>query len=107
MGKVAKMRATLDDNRLPRKLLLRAWCFGGKRRLGGQLKTLLKSYLDLLRKLQFDTNGSALCGSNGTLRNTLELICNEPVEFNFRLDHGLKMEMSESGLQDPITYYEL
>ena len=43
----------------------------------------------------------ALCGSNGTLRN----ICNEPVEFKLSLDHGLKMEMSETGLQDPIMYY--
>ena len=63
--------------------LLGAWCFGGKRRQGGQLETLRISYLDLLRKLQFDTNDSALiCGSNGTLRIILELICNEPVEFN-------------------------
>ena len=37
---------------------------------------------------------SAICGSNGTLRNILELICNEPVEFNFlRLDHGLNREI--------------
>ena len=27
---------------------------------------------------------SALCGSRGTLRNILELICNEPVEFNLK-----------------------
>ena len=84
MEKVAKMPATLDDNQLPRKLL-GAWCFGGKRRPGVQLKTLRKSYLDLLRKLQFDTDDksdSALCGSHGTLRNILELIRNEPVEFN-------------------------
>ena len=80
LEKVAKIPATLDDNRLPRKLL-GDWYFGGKRRQGGQSKTLRKSYLDLLRKLQFDTNDSALCGPNGTLRNILELICNEPVEF--------------------------
>ena len=62
------------------------------------MKTLLKSYLDLLRKLQFDTNdtsGSALCGSHGTLRNTLELIYNEPFEFNLRLDHGLNRDVQE------------
>ena len=78
---VAKIPTTLDGNQLPHKLL-GAWCFGGKRRPGGQLKTLRKSYLDLLRKLQFDTNDSALCSSNGSLRNILELICKEPVEFN-------------------------
>ena len=50
MEKVAKIPATLDDNRLPRKLL-GAWSFGGKRRRGGQLKTKHNSYLDLLRKL--------------------------------------------------------
>ena len=64
----------LDDNRLPRKLL-GAWCFGGKRRPGGQLIPLRKFFLDLLRKLQFDTNDasdSAQCSSHGTLRNILE-----------------------------------
>ena len=69
------------------------------------MKTLRKSYL-LQRKLQFDTNDAALCGSNGTLRNILELICNEHVEFNLRLDHGLLMKMFESGLQVPLTYYD-
>ena len=84
MEKCVKTPTTLDDSRLPRKLL-GAWCFGGKRRPGGQLKTLRKSYLDLLRQLQFDTNDtlsdSALCGYHNTLRNILELICNEPVRF--------------------------
>ena len=37
------------------------------------MKTLRKSYVDLLRKLQLDSNDSALCGSKGTLRNILEL----------------------------------
>ena len=63
------------------------------------MKTLRKSYLDLLRKLQFldtnDTSDSALCGSHGTLRNILELIYNEPVEFNLRLDHGLNGNIQE------------
>ena len=100
MVKVAKFPATLDDNRLPRKLL-GAWCFGGKRRPGGQLKTSRKSYLDLLRKLQYDNNDTsnlALCSSHGTLRNILELICNEPVEFNLqnvRVDHVLIRDVRE------------
>ena len=76
--KVANMPATVDDNRLTRKLL-GAWILGGKKQSGGQRKTLRKSYLDLLRKLQLDSNDSALCGSKGNLRNILELICNEPV----------------------------
>ena len=63
------------------------------------MKTLRKSYLDLLRKLQFDTNDTndtALCASHGTLRNILELVCNEPVEFNFlRLDHDLDGDVRE------------
>ena len=37
LEKVAKIPATLDDNRLSRKLL-GAWCIGCKRRQGGQLK---------------------------------------------------------------------
>ena len=62
------------------------------------MKTLRTSYLDLLCKLQIDTkytSDSALYGSNGTLRNILELICNEPVEFNLRLDHGLNHDVQE------------
>ena len=63
------------------------------------MKTLRKSHLDLLRKLQFDTNdisnSAYLCGSHGTLRNILELICNEPVELNLRLDHGLNRDVQE------------
>ena len=62
------------------------------------MKTFRKSCLDLLPKLQFDTNDksdSALCGSNGTLRKILELICNEPVEFNLRLDHSLNGDVQE------------
>ena len=104
MEKVAKIPATLDNNRLPRKLLS-AWCFGGKRRSGGQLKTLCKSYLDLQRKLQFDTKDSALRGSNSTLRNILELICDEPVEFKIRLNHGLNGDVRE-WLTGPETYYD-
>ena len=92
MEKVANMPATADDNRLPRKLL-GAWIFRGKRQSGGQRKTLRKSYLDLLRKLQLDSNDSALYGSKGNLKNILELICNEPAEFNLRLDHGLNEDV--------------
>ena len=94
MEKVANMSATVDDNWLLRKLL-GAWIFGGKRQPGGQQKTLRKSYLDLLRKHQLDINDSALCGSKGNLRNILELICNEPVEINLRLDHGLNLDVRE------------
>ena len=74
------------------------------------MKTLRKSYLYLLRKIQFDTNDSPLCGSNGTLRNILELICNELVEFNLRLYHGLSGDVREwitsTRVQDPITNYD-
>ena len=72
------------------------------------IASLVKIFGSLLRKFQFDTNDSysALCGSNCTLRNIMELICNEPVEFNFKSrSWSFNMEMSESGLQDPITYY--
>ena len=44
-----------DDNRLPRNLLGALEV----RRRGGHLKTLRKSYLDLLRKLQFDSNDTS------------------------------------------------
>ena len=61
------------------------------------MKTLRKSYLDLRKKLQFDTkdtsDDSALCSSHGTLRKILELICNKPVEFNLRIDHGLNGDL--------------
>ena len=52
-----------------------------------------------MRKLQFDTNDtsdSALCcGSHGTIRNILELVCSEPIEFNLGLDHGLNGDVRE------------
>ena len=65
MEKVAKIPATLDDNRLPRKLIGGRF-FEGNRQQGGQLKTLRKSHLDLLRKLRFDTDDTSdsalVCG---------------------------------------------
>ena len=65
-------------------------------------KTILQKigfYLFYLFYLfQFDaknTYDTALCDSHGTSRNILELICNEPVEFNLRLDHGLNWDIQE------------
>ena len=46
-------------------------------------------------KLQLHSSESALCGSKGTLRNIQELICNEPVQFKLRLDHGLNEDVRE------------
>ena len=42
-----------------------------------------------------DTSDSALCAPHGTVRYILELICNEPVEFNLRLDHGFNGDVRE------------
>ena len=90
-----------SEELMTHSLSARTWCFGGNRRRGGQLKTLRKSYLDLLRKLQFDTNkdtsddDSALRGSHGTSRNILEVICNDSVEFNLRLAHGISQDVRE------------
>ena len=69
------------------------------------IASLVKIFGSLLRKFQFDTNDSysALCGSNCTLRNIMELICNEPVEFNLRLDHGLNGDVRE-WLTGPDNY---
>ena len=63
--------------------------------LGRCFEDLFATYLDMPLKLQFDTNDSALCGSNNTLRNILELIWNEPVEFHLRLDHSLNGDVRE------------
>ena len=57
-----------------------------------------QAVVDLPLKIQFDTkdtSDSALCSSHDTLRNILELMCNEPVEFNLRLDHGLNRDVQE------------
>ena len=68
--KVAKKSTTLDDNWLLPKLLC-AWCFGGKRQQGGQLKTLHKPYLYLLCKLQFDTKDTSDSASSTSLTSLL------------------------------------
>ena len=60
------------------------------------MKSSRKSYFDMLHNLQFYTNDKsdlALRAPYGTVRNILVLICNEPVEFNLRLDHGLKRDV--------------
>ena len=57
-----------------------------------------QAVVDLPLKIQFDTkdtSDSAPCGSHCTLRNIMELICNEHIEFNQRLDHGLNRDVRE------------
>ena len=44
------------------------------------------------------------------LRNILELICNEPVECNFRLDHGLRLSIPhifEDGTVCSLPYKQI
>ena len=94
LEKLADMPATQSDNRLPR-MLLGAWIFQGKRAQGGPLKSLRNSYLDLLRKLKFDKEDPVLGSKYGELKYIIDLICNEPVEFNLRVDYGLHSDIRE------------
>ena len=94
LEKLADMPATQSDNRLPR-MLLGAWIFQGKRARGRPLKSLRNSYLDLLRKLKFDDEDPVLGSKCGELQYIIDLICNEPVEFNLRVDYGLHSDIRE------------
>ena len=94
LEKLADMPATQSNNRLPR-MLLGAWIFQGKRARGRPLKSLRNSYLDLLRKLKFDDVDPVLCSKYGDLKYIIDLICNEPVEFNLHVDYGLHSDIRE------------
>ena len=94
LEKLVNMPATQSNNRLPR-MLLGAWIFQGKRALGRPLKSLRNSYLDLLRKLKFDDKDPVLGSKYGELKYIIDLICNEPVEFNLRVDYGLHSDIRE------------
>ena len=49
----------------------------------------------LLRKLKFDNKDPILGSKYGELKNINELICNEPAEFNLRVDYGLHSDIRE------------
>ena len=67
----------------------------GKRTRGRPLKSLRNSYWDLLRKLKFDDKDPTLGLKYGELKNIVELICDEPVEFNIRVDCVLHIDIHE------------
>ena len=48
-----------------------------------------------VRDTNYTSDSALICGPHGTLRNILELFCNEPVEFNLSLDHGLNEDVRE------------
>ena len=76
-------------------MLIGAWIFQGKRARGRPLKSLRNSNWDLLRKLKFDDKDPILGSKYGELKNIIDLICNEPVEFNLRVDYGLHSDIRE------------
>ena len=80
--------ATTSDSRLPR-MLLGAWCPGGKRVRGRPRHNTHRAYFNLVDKLKFDELDCFL-GNNrkGELRCMFDLTRHEPVEFQLRMDHG-------------------
>ena len=74
--------------------------FQGKPARGRPLKSLRNSSLDLLRKLKFDDEDPFLGSKCGELKYIIDLICNEPVEFNLRVDYDLHSNRVETR---PIT----
>ena len=92
LEKLVKMPSTQSENRFPR-MQLGAWIFKGKRAQGRPLKNLRNSYLDLLRKLKFDDFDPILGSKYGELKNIIELIRDEPVEFNLRVGCGLHKDI--------------
>lgn len=64
------------------------------------MKPTRKSKLDLLRNLQYDKSNMfdsqlSICGSHGNMKNILEVICIETMEFNLRLDFGLYKDVRD------------
>ena len=57
-------------------------------------KSFRRSSWDLLRKLKSDNKDPILGSKYGELRNIIEIIYNEPVEVNLRVDYGLHSAMS-------------
>ena len=94
LEKLVKMPATQSENRFPR-MLLGAWIYKGKRPKGRPLKSLRNSYWDLLKKLKFDDFDPILGSKIGELKDIIELIRDEPVEFNLRVDCGLHKDICE------------
>ena len=88
LEKLADMPATISDSRLPR-MLLGAWCFGGKRVNGRPRQNTRRAYLNLVDKLKFDKLEIFL-GNNkkGELRCIFDLIRHNPAEFQLRVDQG-------------------
>ncbi len=88
LEKLADMPATISDSRLPR-MLLGAWCFGGKRVNGRHKQNTRRAYLNLVDKLKFETSEIFL-GNNkkGELRCIFDLIRHNPAEFQLRVDQG-------------------
>ena len=88
LEKLADMPATISDSRLPR-MLLGAWCFGGKRVNGRPRHNTRRAYLNLVHKLKFDELEIFL-GNNkkGELRCIFDLIRHNPAEFQLRVDQG-------------------
>jgi len=93
LEKLIKMPATQSENRFPR-MLLGAWIYKGTRAQGRPLKSLRNSYWDLLKKLKFDDFDPILGSKIGELKDIIELIRDEPVEFNLRVDCGLHKELA-------------
>ena len=59
-------------------------------RLAMGLVHVINSLIRLLNRTRTRTGSHGIC-----LKNILELICNEAVEFYLRLDHGLKQDVRE------------
>ena len=82
------MPATISDSRLPR-MLLGAWCFGGKRANGLPRHNTRRAYLNLVDKLKFDKLDCFLENNKkGKLRCIFDFIRYDPAEFQLRMDHG-------------------
>ena len=54
-----------------------------------------KLWVVLWVEVKFDDKDPVLGSKYGKLKNIIDLICNEPVEFNLRVDYGLHSDIRE------------
>ena len=53
------------------------------------------TWIYYVHKLKFDDKDPVLGSKYGEIKYIIDLICNEPVEFNLRVDYGLHSDIRE------------
>ena len=97
LEKLVNVPATQSDSRFPR-MLFGAWIYQGYKqtRMRSPVKESPQLFLEIItRKFKFDDKDPILGLKYGELKNIIELICNEPAQFNLRVDYRLHSDIRD------------